>query len=272
MLNRSGFCLVLCFVGVVAAPAPVSAESVDALLRKGIQLRKEGNDQEAFKVFEQAVAVQKTPRTVGQLGLSEQALGLWVRAEAHLVEALAGKDDDTWVQKYRPALEKSLQTIRAHLGSVEIWGSPGGAEVLLNGKSVGKLPATGPVRVEVGHVAYTVRADGYVEATGTMDVKSGDSLRENVALIEAPQPRPPVSAVPALTAPPPGSEEGNPSLVRQGPPADEATDSPVYTRWWFWTAIGAVVAGGVRHRPRADARQQLDVRSERRVQQLGVLR
>ena len=102
--------LLFSLLGLLVAPALVHAEPVDALLRKGVQLRKEGKDQEAFQVFEQAVAVQKTPRTVAQLALSEQALGLWTTAEAHLTEALDAKDD-VWVQKNRPPLEKSLRTI-----------------------------------------------------------------------------------------------------------------------------------------------------------------
>jgi hypothetical protein len=38
-------------------------------------------------------------------------------------------------------------------------------------------------------------------------------------------------------APPPPNP---PLLVRDRP---EATPAPVYKRWWFWTAIGAVAAG-----------------------------
>ncbi len=234
----------LSFLGVLAGPALVNAESVDALLRKAVQLRKEGKDQEAFKLFEEAVAVERTPRTVAQLGLSEQALGLWAAAEGHLTEALGSHEGDAWIQKNRPALERSLKTIRAHLGSVEIWGIPSGADVTLNGKLAGKLPATGLVRVEVGHVTYTVHADGYLDATGAVDVRSGDAVRENVVLVAAAPVRAPAT-VPLALNPPPAPDEAGSSLVRQAPPAEQEVESPVYTRWWFWTAIGAVVAGGV---------------------------
>jgi hypothetical protein len=52
-------------------------------------------------------------------------------------------------------------------------------------------------------------------------------------------PLPSASATPAattslaLTAPPPSN-----------PPAHDES-SPVYTKWWFWTIIGAVIVGGV---------------------------
>ena len=35
------------------------------------------------------------------------------------------------------------------------------------------------------------------------------------------------------------------ALVTQPVPAPEADSSPFYTRWWFWTIVGAAVVGGV---------------------------
>ncbi|HVZ75559.1 MAG TPA: hypothetical protein VHJ20_24465, partial [Polyangia bacterium] len=43
------------------------------------------------------------------------------------------------------------------------------------------------------------------------------------------------------SAPAPGAPAA--TLVST-PPANEG-DSPVYTKWWFWTAVGVVVVGGV---------------------------
>jgi hypothetical protein len=222
----------------------VRAEDADALLRDGVQLRKEGKDREAFELFRRAIAIEKTPRALVQLGLCEQALGLWPKSEAHIKEALdAGSDP--WIKKNRSTLEDSLRTIDAHLGSLEIWGEPADAEVLFDGHPVGTLPATGPVRVEIGQVTVTVRARGYTDTVRTIDVKAGAGLRENVMLVAAPQPRSAPSL--ALAAPVPVASDRTSSLVAQpdssGP--GDASDRPLYARWWFWTAIGAVAAGGI---------------------------
>ena len=48
-----------------------------------------------------------------------------------------------------------------------------------------------------------------------------------------------INVAPATQAPPPSA-----SLVAPAP-APTAGEAPFYTRWWFWTAVGAVVAGGV---------------------------
>jgi hypothetical protein len=50
----------------------------------------------------------------------------------------------------------------------------------------------------------------------------------------------------AVTMLPPPNAPGNPTLVAtpgSRPPPEE--NHPVYTRWWFWTALGVVAAGGV---------------------------
>jgi hypothetical protein len=50
----------------------------------------------------------------------------------------------------------------------------------------------------------------------------------------------------AVTTLPPSNDPGNPTLVAtpgSRPPVEE--NHPIYTRWWFWTALGVVAAGGV---------------------------
>ena len=50
----------------------------------------------------------------------------------------------------------------------------------------------------------------------------------------------------AVTTLPPPNDPGNPTLVATpgSRPAPEE-HHPVYTRWWFWTVLGVVAAGGV---------------------------
>jgi len=60
----------------------------------------------------------------------------------------------------------------------------------------------------------------------------------------------PAGAYPASGAPaayPPGADQQQPSGALVAQPTQPQPDSsgPVYTKWWFWTIIGAVVVGGV---------------------------
>ena len=65
------------------------------------------------------------------------------------------------------------------------------------------------------------------------------------------QPLPPAGGEPAAGYPPPpdpyaaAGQQPAGALVTQPGPAPEAASSPFYTRWWFWTIVGAAVVGGV---------------------------
>jgi hypothetical protein len=90
--------------------------------------------------------------------------------------------------------------------------------------------------------------DGYV--------KEMEALRDEQAKAAAPpvqpiaaQPNPPPTCAPPPTYTPPPAGYAPPpqwTLIAQpGQTPPPAESSPFYTRWWFWTAVGVVVAGGV---------------------------
>jgi tetratricopeptide (TPR) repeat protein len=58
-----------------------------------------------------------------------------------------------------------------------------------------------------------------------------------------PEPKP---AEPVPAAPPPHDETSSSAaaVVAATPPPSEEEAHPVWTRWWFWTGVGAVVVGG----------------------------
>src|SRR5262249_54867086 len=61
---------------------------------------------------------------------------------------------------------------------------------------------------------------------------SGTQQTSTPRLLPPPTAPPPVGSTPAILTTSPARE-----------PAAEGAPSPVYKRWWFWTAIGAAVAG-----------------------------
>jgi tetratricopeptide (TPR) repeat protein len=64
----------------------------------------------------------------------------------------------------------------------------------------------------------------------------------------APSAPPPPVEVPPAPPPPAASPAATPApsaLVTLAPGPAPETPAPVYRRWWFWTALGAVVVGGV---------------------------
>ena len=70
----------------------------EALIRQGVELRAQKKDERALPLFEKAYQLSRSPRTAGQLGLVEMALGYFVDAEKYLSEAVASPDHP-WVAK-----------------------------------------------------------------------------------------------------------------------------------------------------------------------------
>jgi len=162
--------------GASAWAADSEADAEDALIHRGIELRREGNDRAALGELERAYAIKRSAHAAAQLGFVEQALGLWPQAEQHVREALAAKDAP-WVRKNRTTVDAALATIRAHIGHVQIDGGVPGAQVTVNGRPVGLIPLPDAVPVSAGPVDIEVRAVGYAPVLKTVNVAAGELTR-----------------------------------------------------------------------------------------------
>jgi len=172
--------------------APPAAEE-EALLKEGMSLRESGNDQAALARFEKAYEVARSARSLAQVALAEQALGHWTSAEAHLIDA-AARGGDPWIAKNKPLLDMALSDIQGHLGSLELSGGVGGAEVRLDGIPVGALPFQSPLRVPAGSVAIEIKAAGYLSVLRTVIIQSRGLTRELVTMVPTAPPAPAAGA------------------------------------------------------------------------------
>jgi len=216
-------------VALPARPARAgdSAEA-EALIRQGVELRAQKKDERALPLFEKAYQQSRSPRTAGQLGLVEMALGYFVDAEKYLGEAIASPDHP-WVAKNLATLKAQLASAKGQIGELFIVGEPTGAEVLVNGKSVGKLPLPGPVRLDKGRVDVQVRAAGYLPSSDTVTMVGGKRedrsyrLKREPVAVAPPPPPPPQPAAPPAAAPTPKPAETKPAApvvaVAAPPPA-----------------------------------------------------
>jgi hypothetical protein len=243
-MGRSDYRARIRLVLVVAATVltgarQVTAEDVESLLREGVRQRQQGRDREALATFQRAGAIQRLPRVVAQIGFAEQAMGLWPAAAEHVEEALAATGDE-WIQKNRRTLEQSFERIRTQVGRLEVWGSPDGAEVLLDGRSVGHLPDIKPLWVGVDPARLIVRAPGFAEVVRLVEVRAGDLRREHIELrllsLAAPV------GVAAGGASAVGGVVTKPAVVVPSE-GHAPAQVPMTRRWWFWTAIAAIVVG-----------------------------
>jgi hypothetical protein len=165
---------------LVALPAAADSDN-DQLIRKGVELRRAGKDEQALEIFQQAYRMQPTPRAQAQSGLAEQALGRWLEAERDLTEPLR-HPEDPWVAKNAATLRQSQSVVSQHLGNLQILGSPPGATVKFDNRIVGTLPMETPVRVTAGDVLVSVSAPGHVQIQRKLAVDAGAMVRETFTL------------------------------------------------------------------------------------------
>jgi len=195
---------------------------VDGLVERGIELRRDGRDDEALAVFQRALAqAPSSARIKVHLAATYQALGQWAQAERYLRDA-ASDPNDAYIRRHRATIDKASAFIEQRLGSLDVTGGPDGAELVLSGQSIGQLPLSQPVRVPIGSYLLEVRKPGFYTVSRPISIGGGALLRESVVLGEREQPLVAVSE--AADTAPIGTDGG------RGSP-----------RWLTWTLGGAGV-------------------------------
>jgi hypothetical protein len=224
----------LTLLGISPVQAADPAEAED-LIREGIALRRSGNDGRALPLFQKAHVLAHTPRTAAQLGLVEFALGYAMESELHLTQGLAAPTD-AWISKNRGILDDALGRVRATIGEVAVSGTPEGAEVLLNGRLVGRLPLAAPIRVGQGPATVDLRAPGYASASSSVDVAGGKTQKLVFHLEPAP------TASSKLPAAELAAKNSDAAHVGEGEPSP-ARDSRGARTIAGWSLVGVGAAG-----------------------------
>ncbi len=170
------------------AAARAQGETADALIEQGLRAREAGDDHSALVHFQSAVTLQRTGRGLFQLGQVELALGLLVDAEGHLEEAQGTRDPWIETPHVRSALEQSLGTLRARLGTLEVWSNVDGAEVRVDNEARGTLPLARSLRVRAGTVGVEIQAEGHMPIRRSVEVRAGQTTRERFPLVLDPDP------------------------------------------------------------------------------------
>ena len=213
-------------------------ENLETLIRQGVELRRKGRDVEALPLFQRAYDLSRTPRTAGQLGLGELAIGYWLDAEKHLSEAVSFPEHP-WVSRNVTSLMGALESARRNISDVTIEGSPPGAEVRISGQPTRHLPLASPIRMAKGVADIEVSAPGYITATRSLRIAGGAMNRLTIVLAEAP-----AAPLPILSAAQEG-ETANHPVTRSGEPfkddaAEHSKTRPRRAAAWTTAAVAGV--------------------------------
>lgn len=181
---------------VHAEPPATPCVQAEELVRRGLKLRLNHQDQEALDLVIRAERLCSSSRIVAQRGLAEQALGQWLEAEAHVDQALSAKDDP-WIAKHRHELEEAYLAIGDHLGQLQVeLETPGAkeAELLVDGERIATLPLSAPLPLRAGSVIVAVQAPGHAPVSRPVVIPARGLARERFVLVPLLAPRPEVAA------------------------------------------------------------------------------
>jgi PEGA domain-containing protein len=233
-------CALLCCAGVGQAQAPsANAARVEELLTQGIELRRDGKDAEALVLFRQAADLDPdSARAQAHLGVTNQALGRWLSAETYLKDALSHRGDP-YIERHRSALEKALEMVKDHIGSLAVDGGPAGADVSLNGRSIGRLPLVSQP-VAVGSYLMEVSLGGHYSVSRPINVAKRALTRETVELV--PYAKGDLAAASAAAA-----SGGGMAAMLGGPAPAQGQDTfeKTFPSWVPWTLGAASAASAV---------------------------
>jgi len=151
---------------------PEVSQKSDDLFKRGKDYYKDGKLKEAYGSYRAAWDLKKSYDLAANLGNAELLLGLKRDAAEHYAYCLrtfaatGGKDR-------REAAQKKFDEARKEVGALSIKVSPGGAEVLIDGKSVGRAPLKDEVYVDPGGRIVEARLVGYEQGKQSVQVEKG---------------------------------------------------------------------------------------------------
>lgn len=220
-------------VGEKATKSP-NAEGYDALLDRAVEAFDAEDYAKARASFEQAYALRPNARVLRGMGLSALQLERFTLAKRELTAALA-ETRQPLTAPQRTSVNEVLSWMRTHLASLQLHLRPPSAmpiRVELDGEAV---MIDSELWIEPGAHRLRVSATGYDAFEQAFHVGAGENLVRQIVLTKR-------GVEPTALALAPSSPA--PALSSQPAPArDDST--PVLESWWFWTAVGVVVAGGV---------------------------
>ena len=260
MTPRLLFAVVLAGL-LAAAPGTAQAQPSDrgkavTLFRQGNKLFKKKDYAAALEKFEQAYRLRPNPKILVNIGLTNTRLKRLPRA-ALAYERFLQQADMTRGRKRIKAVRSRLKRIRRRIGCVSVMVGPEGSTVKIGGQVVGQTPLKNRIYLMPGAHQLLIEKQDFAPHSERIQLKAGDHRRVESTLKPAPPPPKVVAPVPApvpvkppLVIPPkpvvlaPATQPAALAMdLKPAPAPDRSSSTPIYKKWWFWTAVGVAVVG-----------------------------
>jgi hypothetical protein len=239
-----GLALGLCAAAGSLDPRVARAEPTDvsaptqyvAVLDQAVEAFDRRDYARARVLFEQAHALRPNARVLRGLGLSALQLRRFTLAKRELTAALSDTRQPL-TPAQREGVAKLLSWMQTDLATLRLRLQPANSQITLDDEPV---LATELV-VEPGKHSVRAAAEGHEPQTREFELVAGEERTLDVTLVaRVIEAAPPIPTV--VVSPISRTTSQAVSAPRDPNPPQSST---VLDRWWFWTAVGVVVAGGV---------------------------
>jgi hypothetical protein len=272
------FVLTWCVAMLLAAPSfgqPSGTATAADLKQRGIAAMDALRYDEAIDDFTRAYALSGDASLLYDRGRARQARSEFPEALQDIQRF--AREASPELKSRVPKLDELLAELRSHVGILTLTSNVTGARVLVRSKEVGTTPLAGPLTLSTGPATVQVVADGYQEwhrdlvlVAGTPVTLDAELLsRSNSSVLHVASSTPGARIVvddrvlggsPAETSLPAGPhrvvvhaegyDDADLSVVLGSGETKDVNVEPrsrpgLMSRWWFWTAVGVVVAAGV---------------------------
>ena len=215
------------FVGVLllVASSPAFAQTspaeAESHFKRGVAFYQEADFKAALVEFKRAYELSKNPRLLYNVAQAQYQAHDYAEALASF-ETYLREGGDKLPRARRAEVDKEIAKLHARVGRLTVRSSVQDAAVTVDDEAAGPAPMTR--NVAVGARRITVKKDGYIPWTQSVEVASGDD-RVVEAVLE------PVG-VAAQAAPAPA-------------PAPHPAPAQGHFPWEMWTVTGVVTAAAV---------------------------
>jgi hypothetical protein len=182
-------------VAALSAGAPPAAEAqvsgsadlakADELYRRGVEAFEAQRLDDAYRLFLEAWGLKKGIDIAANLGVVELKLGKSRDAAEHLAYALrlfpANGDPEG-----RAKLLAKLEEAKKVVGTVNVRVDHPGAQIVVDGRDIGKSPIVDEVYVDPGDKVFTATLDRFETATAETHVDAGGVATVELKLVAKP--------------------------------------------------------------------------------------
>jgi hypothetical protein len=275
VLLAMSFCIALPSVASAQGPSGTQVSNAVQLKQDGDRAMDALRYDDALAAYQKAYALSKDPPLLYNQARAFQALGDYASALEYLERFEA--DAPPAIKARVPDLKGLEVELQGKVATLILTCNTPGAEVVLQDKVIGITPLPGPYRTTAGHVTLAVHADKYQPFKRDLDLTVGGPVSVVVELVPkdlsaALVVRSAVAGarvsvdgrirgnVPVEVLAPAGVHELRVELAgydtsvvsvvlsagaRREVDVPLVKKPPITAKWWFWTTLGAIVAGGV---------------------------